>query len=210
MRQMKARKAPWRKTAAFWVRTAVGCLTAAGLVSCASNKPPRQADNLCDIFDEKGDWFDAAQVSEARWGAPIPVKMAIMWRESSYRHDAEPPDDHILWVVPWGNVSSAYGYAQALDGTWGDYQKATGRGWADRDEFDDAIDFIGWYMSETNRRAGVSMNDAYGQYLAYHEGITGYRRGSYVNKPGVQRAARQVARQAEAYQRQLSVCRAVL
>lgn len=180
---------------------------AAGLVSCASNSPPRHADNLCDIFDEKSHWLEAALNAEERWGAPIPVKMAIMWRESSYRHDAEPPADYVLWVVPWGNISSAYGYAQALDGTWSDYQKATGRGGADRDEFDDAIDFIGWYMAQTNRRVGVSMNDAYNHYLAYHEGITGYRRGAYAGKPGVQRAARQVARQAETYQRQFAACR---
>jgi len=205
MRQRKAQKAPWRKTAAFWGRAAVGCLATVGAASCASNNPPREPNNLCDIFYEKSDWLEAALDAEKRWGAPIPVKMAIMWRESSYRHDAEPPDDHILWVVPWGNVSSAYGYAQALDGTWGDYEKATGRS-GDRDDFEDAIDFIGWYMSETRRRAGVSMNDAYSQYLAYHEGITGYRRGSYVNKPGVQQAARQVARQAEAYQRQFEAC----
>lgn len=179
----------------------------AGLLACASNSPPRHANNLCDIFDEKSGWLDAAEDAEDRWGTPIPIKMAIMWRESSYIHDAEPPEKHVLWVVPWGRVSSAYGYAQALDGTWGDYQKATGRGGADRDDFDDAIDFIGWYMAQSNSRAGISMNDAYSHYLAYHEGITGYRRGSYKNKTGVQRAARQVARQAENYQRQFSVCR---
>jgi len=210
MRQVNARQAQRRKSAANWVRAAVGGLAAAGVASCASNTPPRDVNNLCDIFEEKSDWLEAALVAEARWGAPIPVQMAIMWRESSYRHDAEPPADYVLWVVPWGNVSSAYGYAQALDGTWGDYQKATGRGGADRDEFEDAIDFIGWYMSETTRRAGVASNDAYGQYLAYHEGITGFSRGSYAGKPGVQRAAREVARQAEAYQRQFEVCRSSL
>ena len=51
--------------------------------------------------------------------------------------------------------SSAYGYAQALEGTWDDYRKDTGRRGADRDDFADSSDFIGWYMhGAAGERAG--------------------------------------------------------
>ena len=75
--------------------------------------------------------------------------------------------------------SSAYGYAQALDGTWDDYRQATGRRGADRDDFADASDFIGWYMNEAAPGERLAPHDAYNQYLAYPEGKAGYARGSY-------------------------------
>ena len=84
--------------------------------------------------------------------------------------------------------SSAYGYAQALEGTWDDYRRSTGRRGADRDDFADSSDFIGWYMHGANRVNGVAMHDAYNQYLAYHEGKAGFARGSYAPSRGCRRS----------------------
>ena len=75
--------------------------------------------------------------------------------------------------------SSAYGYAQALEGTWDDYRADTGRRGADRDDFADSSDFIGWYMAGASRVNGLPPHDTYNHYLAYHEGKAGYARGSY-------------------------------
>ncbi|MNN39648.1 hypothetical protein D3C81_1536950 [compost metagenome] len=108
--------------------------------------------------------------------------MAIMKQESSFVADALPPRDYLLWVIPWGRVSSAYGYAQAQDPVWGEYKDATDNG-GSRDNFDDAIMFIGWYTTGTRSQLGISQWDAYNQYLAYHEGRGGYSRGSYRSKP---------------------------
>ena len=36
-------------------------------------------------------------------------------------------------------ISSAYGYAQVLDGTWGDYLKGPARNGAQRNNFNDAM-----------------------------------------------------------------------
>ena len=102
--------------------------------------------------------------------------------------------------------SSAYGYAQALDGTWDDYRKATGRRGADRDDFADSSDFIGWYMHSANRVNGVAMHDAYNQYLAYHEGKAGFARGSYHAKSWLPHVARDVEAWAVVYDRQLRAC----
>ena len=78
-----------------------------------------------------------------------------------------------LGIIPMGRQSSAYGYSQALDGTWEEYQKDQRRRGAKRDRIDDATDFMGWYMDETYERLGIPMSDARNQYLAYHEGRTG-------------------------------------
>ena len=88
------------------------------VVGCASS-PPTNTSNLCDIFDEKDDWYDDAADSKKRWGSPIEVMMAIMKQESSFKDDAAPPRTKILWFIPGPRKSSAYGYAQAKDGNLG-------------------------------------------------------------------------------------------
>ena len=45
----------------------------------------------------------------------------------------------------------------------------------DRDDFDDALDFMGWFISKTYKVNGISKWDAYAQYLNYHEGWGGSR-----------------------------------
>ena len=46
---------------------------------------------------------------------------------------------------------------------------------ADRDDFGDTIDFIGWYNNVSNEQLGIDKQDAFRLYLAYHEGHGGYR-----------------------------------
>lgn len=177
------------------------------LAACATSGPPSRQDNACEIFEQRPQWYRAALKSAERWGAPVSIQMAIIWKESSFRADARPPKTYTFFgLIPTGRQSSAYGYAQAIDGTWDWYLDEAGRWGADRDDFDDATDFVGWYMNKTRQVNGVSMGDAYNQYLAYHEGHTGYRRGSYRNKAWLLRAARRVADQADRYATQLRSC----
>ena len=175
------------------------------LSSCASS-PPRYLDNLCHIFDEKSGWYKKAEKSQKRWGSTIPVMMAIMRQESGFRAKAKPPRTKILWIIPGPRPSSAFGYPQAKDETWQWYRKSSGNRFADRDEFDDAIDFIGWYNNQTSRRNGVKLNDTYNLYLAYHEGHGGYESRAYRNKPWLTKIARNVASRAQTYQKQLQGC----
>lgn len=78
---------------------------------------------------------------------------------------------------------STYGYAQAQDPVWEEYIEERDNSGADRDNFEDAIDFIGWYTNGIQKRLKVSKWDAYGQYLAYHEGRGGYERKTTEEKP---------------------------
>ncbi len=173
---------------------------------CATT-PPRQQDNLCSVFAERPKWFKAAAKSERRWGVPIAVQMAFVQRESSFKSHARPPRGKLLGVVPWKRPSSAYGYAQATNGTWDRYQKATRSPFADRNKFADAVDFIGWYNSTSNKELQIAKDDAERLYLAYHEGFGGYARGTFRRKPQVQRFANLVAQRAARYEVQLASCR---
>ena len=62
-------------------------------------------------------------------GTPVQVAMAVIKQESSFRHDARPPKDYLLGFIPWGHISSAYGYAQAQDPAWQDFQKGDQSWW---------------------------------------------------------------------------------
>ncbi len=176
------------------------------LGSCAAN-PPHQPDNVCSIFEEKRGWLKAARKAEKKWGTPVHVAMAFVHRESHYVADARPPRKRLLGVVPWRRLSSAYGYAQATDEAWQDYEAETRRWFVDRDDFDDALDFIGWYNHRAHRRLGIAKTDAYNLYLAYYSGLTGYAQGHWRKSLSVQGYAAKVQAQSERYRAQLHRCR---
>lgn len=179
------------------------------LGGCASSPPDNQA-NACAIFKEKGGWYKAMARAEKRYGLPIGTNLAIMRQESSFEANARPPRKRILGVIPGSRPSSAFGYAQATTPTWNDYRADTGRRGADRNDFSDAADFIGWYASEANDRVGISLNDPYRLYLAYHEGFGGYAQGSYRSKSWLQSTAGKVASNSRLYERQLAGCESSL
>jgi len=148
----------------------------------------------------------AFQNTEKKWGVPVHVQMATIHQESRFVSDARTPHKYALGVIPMGRVSTAYGYSQALDGTWDDYQRATGKRFARRDRITDATDFMGWYMVTSRSKNGISLTNARNQYLAYHEGHTGYARGSYNRKAWLLDVANKVDRRADMYQAQLATC----
>ena len=168
---------------------------------------PRNLDNACALAAERPHYFQAMQRAERRWGVPIHVQMATFHQESRFDGDARPPFRYALGVIPMGRQSSAFGYSQALDGTWDEYLADTGNRRADRTDIRDAADFMGWYMNLTRERNGIELTDARNQYLAYHEGHAGYARGSHNAKPWLLDVADRVASRAETYRTQLATCR---
>lgn len=176
------------------------------LAGCMPPPPPHNVDNICHIFKEYPSWYSSTQKAAKRWGVPIPVQMAIIHQESRFQAQAKPPRQKILWVIPWNRPSTAYGYSQALDSTWDIYKSSRGWLFSSRESFDDAVDFIGWYANQAYRRAGIPRNDAYSIYLAYHDGVTGFQRKTYLSKPWLIQVARKVERKAKIYQWQLNSC----
>lgn len=168
--------------------------------------PPKNPDNICSIFKEKPAWYKAAKKAHKRWGTPIQVMMAIMKHESSYREHVRPPRRKLLGFIPWTRGSSAYGYAQAQDSTWDWYRRDSGNGIADRDDFDDAIDFIGWYTHKSQQCCGISKWNTRQQYFAYHDGHGGYKRGTYKKKKWLLNTATRVENTASRYGAQLKSC----
>ena len=179
------------------------------LASCGgrSYDPPRNLDDACALAGERPEYLRAMRTTERRWGVPVAVQMSIIHAESRFRGDARTPHRYALGVIPLGRQSSAYGYSQALDGTWKEYKNATGRRRAKRDRMRDASDFMGWYMTRSYERNRISLTDARNQYLAYHEGHAGYARGSHKRKSWLLRVASDVERRSNTYRAQLDSCR---
>ncbi|MEM7439560.1 MAG: lytic transglycosylase [Pseudomonadota bacterium] len=178
------------------------------LAACSGGKsePPSMLDNACHILTEKKRWSKELKQVEKRWGVPKAVIMATIYHESRFVGDARTPFKFSLGVIPMGRQSSAFGYSQALDGTWDWYRDETGNRSAKRDEFGDAVDFMGWYMNQTKDKNGVALTDAYNQYLAYHQGHGGFSRGSYKSKAWLLEVANKVQARSNMYAVQLATC----
>ncbi|MFN3282393.1 MAG: lytic transglycosylase [Tabrizicola sp.] len=180
------------------------------LASCGgggSYSAPRQLDDACAIIRERPHYLRAMAATERRWGVPIHVQMATIHQESKFVGNARTPHTFVLGVIPMGRQSTAYGYSQALNSTWEEYQRSAGNRRARRDDIRDATDFMGWYMDQSERSLGISKADAEAQYLAYHEGRTGYANQSYLNKPWLMEVAKKVGQRSEMYRMQLATCR---
>ena len=180
-----------------------------GLNSCVS-RPPSDVNNICTIFKQYPSWYRDARDVERRWLVPVPVQMAIIHQESKFNARARPPRTKLLWIIPWRRPSSAYGYTQALRSTWATYKLHNGSLLSSRESFGDGVDFIGWYANQAYLKARIPRNDAYLLYLAYHEGIGGYQRKTYLKKPWLITVAHKVKAKAAIYAMQLDSCKGSL
>lgn len=178
------------------------------VAACGSGNysAPKNLDNACSIIDQRPHYLGAMKRTERRWGVPVAVQMATIYQESKFIGNARTPVKYTLGVIPMGRQSSAYGYSQALDGTWDDYRREEGGWGARRDDIRDATDFMGWYFKKSQEDLGIPMSDARNQYLAYHEGRTGYLRGSHRHKGWLLRISDEVADRALLYDLQLRSC----
>ena len=86
-----------------------------------------------------------------------------------------------------------------------EYQKETGQNRANRSNFDNSVDFIGWYLSKASS-VRIRNYEVDKLYLAYHEGYGGYKRRSYKDKDWLIDVAKKVKYNAVRYERQLKNC----
>ena len=177
------------------------------LLSGCTPRPPHNINNVCAIFQQYPRWYWDALDSYRRWGVPISIQMAIIRQESHFRGDAAPPRTKLLGFIPWKRPTSAYGYAQAIDGTWKHYMKSTGNTRNSRTRFADATNFIGWFAQQANKEIGLPKHNAYELYLAFHEGISGYMKKTQNTKPWLIKVAKKVQHNANIYRGQIARCK---
>ena len=172
------------------------------LVGCSSI--PSNTANSCSIFSERYLWYKYAKKTEQKWGTPIYIQLAIIKMESDFDWLAKPARKKIFKVIPYKRPSSSFGYSQAVKGTWEQYKKETGNKLATRARFKDSVDFIGWYTNKSKTILKISKQDAFKQYLAYHEGWGNFKH--YKKNKKVIGLAKKVEKQSNIYKKQLLDC----
>ena len=145
------------------------------VVACSSMKLTNTSDS-CILFDEKINWYKSTKKSYEKWNTPIALQLAIVNQESSFKQFAKPKRKKLFGLIPSSRISTAFGYAQVTDPTWDWYKLKNSKMNASRANFSDVTDFIGWYSDQTTKMLGISKNDFYNQYLAYHEGHEGWKK----------------------------------
>ena len=175
------------------------------VVACTSNQQINTADS-CIIFEQKKNWYKATKKSYDKWDTPIALQLAIINQESSFNQFAKPQRKKLFGIIPGSRPSTAFGYAQVTNPTWNWYKTKTGNQNASRANFSDVTDFIGWYTTQSEKLVGISKNDFYNQYLAYHEGQGGWKKETYLDKKWLIEVAKTVERNAKMYNNQLKEC----
>jgi len=163
-------------------------------------------DHACSILESKRSWKRAVIKTKQKWGVSAGLQLSFILTESNFRPRAKTQKTYFLGFFPTGRLSSAFGYAQAIDSTWESYQQKSGNRFSSRTSFSDSVDFIGWYANETTKKLKIKKSDVFNQYLAYHQGHRGYLRGDYKSKPNLIGAAKRTAKNAIKYNSQLKKC----
>ena len=163
-------------------------------------------DHACSILESKRSWKRAVTKTQQKWGISAGLQLSFILTESNFRPRAKTQKTYFLGFFPTGRLSSAFGYAQAIDSTWEAYQNNSGNRFSSRTSFSDSVDFIGWYTNETTRKLKIKKSDVFNQYLAYHQGHRGYLSGNYKNKPNLMKAAKRTEKNAFKYNSQLRNC----
>ena len=170
----------------------------------ACSSIPQNTSNGCKIFDERYLWYKYAKKTEQKWGTPIHIQLAIIKAESDFDWLAKPARKKLFKVIPFKRPSSSFGYSQAVKGTWKQYKNETDNKIATRARFKDSVDFIGWYTNKSKTILKIPLQDAFSQYIAYHEGWGNYK--NYKKNKKVISLAKKVERQSNIYKKQLSEC----
>ena len=173
------------------------------IAACSSI--PKNTQNSCAIFEERYLWYKHARASYKKWGVPIHIQLAFIKKESDFNWLAKPPRVKLFKIIPFKRPSSSFGYSQAVEKTWQQYKRETGKKLATRARFKDSVDFIGWYVNKTTALLKIPKNDAYRQYLAYYKGWGDYKNYSKDKKAIIY--ARSVKETASKYRKQLTLCR---
>lgn len=154
---------------------------------------PALYNDACALLADRPHWRMALAEVKQRWHLDPWYILAFLHQESRFSPTVMSP-------------SKAYGYAQVKDESWDWYELKTGNTNGKRDRFDDAVDFIGFFATKNKERNGTALHDVKNQYLAYHEGMGGFERGSYLAKPWLLKVSDKVVDQAALYQAQLLEC----
>lgn len=133
------------------------------LLSCSETTNIDTNAGVCEILKQHPNWRKSLKQTQAKYKLEPAFVMALIYQESRFDANAK------------NKYSSAYGYAQVIDSTWKHFQQQI-KSNAKRNNFDDSVKFIGWYMAQLSKILNIKMTDYSNLYMAYMLGATGFKR----------------------------------
>ena len=199
-----------------------GALLAFVLLAGCGFTPPTEPRNACNVLDNAGFWsrralnkYDGSSASDK---ARV---LAVFFVESSFDGKARPPRHergwgnfgcfHRFWdLFRCKRISSSRGFTQAINATWQEFERETGRD-ARSVSFADSVRFVHWYTGRVERVCGKdAARSDYAFYIGYYAG-PGFCKperlgGISKNKPEAHKLAVKFQKIAGDYRRQLEAC----
>ena len=175
------------------------------LFSGSSFSPQTYDENICEIVTSHWGWAESLESASKKHKISKGLILSIIFHESSFRSDVRPPPKKYLGFISW-QTSSAYGYAQVKDETWKWYRSHNPGWFQSRTQFGDSCDFIGWYFGLFVKKNPTMKSEYADFYLSYHEGLGGYKSGSYKGNKWLINKAHSVSERAKKYDIQLQSC----
>ena len=164
-----------------------------------------EVSNACDILHNHPDWYSYHLHFENKYAVPMSTVMAIIALESGYDAKARPVKSWLInKYIPWQYASSSYGYSQATNASWADFQRANPYSIFTRSDYVSSVAFVSWYLATY----AVSKNilKVQDQYVVYHDGPN---KALDKVSPATRDYAKRVAAMADSYASQLKSCRSL-
>ncbi len=170
------------------------------LAGCS--QPPKVINNACDILSLHPTWYRYHVHFAHKYSVPIPTVMAIIALESGFNPQARPVKSWLVKnYIPWEYASSSYGYSQATNAAWNDFQRANPYSIYTRGDYVSSVAFISWYLSTYAVSKGKMRVDE--QYIIYHDGPN---KEAHAIAPATRNYANKVLSLANTYEAQLRQC----
>lgn len=167
------------------------------------SQQPIALNNACDILSLHPTWYRYHVHFAHKYSVPIPTVMAIIALESGFNAQARPVKSWLVKnYIPWEYASSSYGYSQATNASWKDFQRANPYSIYTRGDYVSSVAFVSWYLSTYAVSKGMTKIDD--QYIIYHDGPN---KAANAISPATREYANKVSRLADTYERQLKQCR---
>ena len=167
----------------------------------------KNQNNICR-FLEDNPYMNQVISSENISNAQQATILAIIHHESAHQPQARPVKKWIIkpWI-PWSYYSSAKSYAQITQPTWQDFSK-TRTFKPNINAYMDNISFIIWYFDKNKKVLGTKKDTISECYLIYHEGPSGYRKGTQSFSLALKQYALKVEHTGKIYLKALKKCQA--
>ena len=180
----------------------LGFYAAAQAQSVVVTSPP--PDTLaCEIFRDRGDWYEAARRTETRWGMPAAHQLALFAEDWSLSKENLPSKWRRFLLSDRPDPGLPAGYFET---TWRQYIADTGNKGASTDRFADVSDFMGWYFAGTATRTGLSPYDSRGQYIVWRYGPDAFLQGQWQSNIWQSQQANAFANRASVFSQDLIDC----